>query len=192
MSLFSHVYWPLLYVIFAHFSIGLFLFNCECHLYVKDTGSLSLVSFRSFIPVFVFLFIFFMALHFLGFTAFLERPSYLAGTTPDSGMCSLLVAKSPVLASFLRPSTLALPSCVPLSGWLAVWGQKPTEAGSSRLQVEREKLPAFSNRGGSFFSLIFHLFLSFLPVFFCLSLCRCLLSASCLPHPKSCAKPFTS
>lgn len=42
-----------------------------------------------------------------------------------------------------RPSTLAFPSCVPLSGWLAGWGKKPTEAGSSRPQAGRGNcLPA--------------------------------------------------
>ena len=71
---------------------------------MKDPGSLLLVLFPSFIPVFLFLFILFVVFTFIfgGFTAFLERSSHLAGPTLDSGTCSLLVEKSAVLASFLQ------------------------------------------------------------------------------------------
>ena len=68
--------------------------------------------------------------------------------------------------------------------WLG-WGKKPTEAGSPRLQVGRGNcLPSAT---GWFLFLVFHLS-SFLPVL--LFLCRFLPSASCLPHPKSCARPL--
>lgn len=65
------------------------------------------------------------------------------------------------------------------------WGRFIQTSGGKR------ELPSFSNEGGfSFWSSISS------PLCLCssffLSLCRFLLSGSCLPHPKSCAKPFTS
>lgn len=87
-----------------------------------------------FIPVFVFLFISFVVFichkefnlysvkcclfWLLGFTAFLERPSHLAGPSPDSGTCSLGCKVPCAVLPLCRPSTLALPSTVPSSGWL--------------------------------------------------------------------------
>lgn len=192
--MFSHVYWPVLYALFAHFSIGLFLLNCKSSLYMKDPGSLLLVLYPSLIPVFLFLFILFMVyFHFLGFTAFLERSSHLAGSTPDSGTCSLLVAKSPVLASFLQaqhPCSPKLCAFVRLTcrvGLETHWGRLIQTAGGER------KLPAFSNWSSfSFWSFISSSLFACALLSLSLSLCRFLLFASCLPHPKSCAKPYTS
>lgn len=178
--MFSYVSWPVLSVPSAHFSIGLFLLNCKISLYMRGIGSLSFVLFDSCIPVFVFLFIsFIMAFschrefHFydvqcclswlLGFTAFLERPSHLAGSSPRSRT---------------------------LSGWLMGWGQNPIKwfwliqiSGGAR------ELPASSNRGGFSFFLGFHAFLPFCLLAFSLSADFCSLALAC-PAPRPVLSPL--
>lgn len=67
------------------------------------------------------------------------------------------------LFPLFRPSTLALPSCVTLSGWLAEWGQKPTESGSSRLQAGRGNCLLWQSR--QFLFLVIPLFLLSLSLF---------------------------
>ena len=132
--------------------------------------------------------------HFGGFTAFLERSSHLAGPIRDSGTCSLLVEKFPVLASFLQaqhPCSPKLSAFVILACGVGIethWDRLIWTSGGER------KLPAFSSWGSFSFILVFYLFLSFVCALLSLSLslCRFLLFASCLPHPKSWSKPYTS
>lgn len=102
--------------------------------------------------------------------------------------------KGPLCSVFFssRPSTLTLPSYVHLSGCFMGWGEKSTEAGSFRLQVGRGNCLPSATKVVSLPGLPSHPLFACAVLSFFLSLCRFLLSGSCLPHPKSCAKPFTS
>ena len=91
---------------------------------MKDPGSLLLVLFPSFILVFLFLFILFVVFTFiLGVSqpSWKDLPTWLAlYVILEHVLCWL---KSFLYwLPFSRPSTLALPSCLPLSFWLAGWG----------------------------------------------------------------------
>lgn len=61
----------------------------------------------------------------LHFTAFRERPSRLAGCSPDSGTCSLWVAKSPVLCFLTQAQRPRSPTPCACVRSACRWGQNP-------------------------------------------------------------------
>lgn len=161
---------------------------------------------RFFYPRFLFLFISFMTFMcrrecnsydvkcclswLLLFTAFLERPSHLAGRSPDPGTHSLLVTKSPVLCSFTKAQRPRSPELCASARSACRWGQNPLRQAHRTSGGEGDRGLLQPRR--SLF-LVIHLCLSFclcspLSFSFSLSADFCF-SASCLPHPKSWAQP---